>query len=108
MKNGCRLGGLGNDELLAALPVLVQRGNENTADVLAHLAELDERRLYLDSGYPSLFARKYFGKGYIQAVIVRARRDGRGAGKSSASGARQPESSPARDQNSAHAGAFGG
>jgi hypothetical protein len=56
MKNRYRLGGLGNDELLAALPVLVQRGNENTADLLAHLAELDERRLYVDLGFPSLFA----------------------------------------------------
>jgi DNA-binding transcriptional ArsR family regulator len=56
MKNRYQLGGLGNDELLAALPALVQRGNENTADVLAHLAELDERKLYLDLGYPSLFA----------------------------------------------------
>jgi hypothetical protein len=56
MKNRYRLEGLGNDQLLAALPVLVQRGNENTADLLAHLAELDERKLYLDLGYPSLFA----------------------------------------------------
>ncbi|HEY5376442.1 MAG TPA: HNH endonuclease signature motif containing protein [Polyangiaceae bacterium] len=56
MKNRYRLVGLGDDQLLAALPVLVQRGNENTADVLAHLAELDERKLYLDLGYASLFA----------------------------------------------------
>jgi 5-methylcytosine-specific restriction endonuclease McrA len=53
-------------------------------------------------------ARKYFGKGYIQAAIARARRDGRGACKSRASLARQTESSPAGHQNSAHAGAFGG
>jgi hypothetical protein len=56
MKNRYRLEGLGSDQLLAALPVLVQRGNENTADLLAHLAELDERKLFLDLGYPSLFA----------------------------------------------------
>jgi hypothetical protein len=56
MRNRYRLEGLGNDQLLAALPVLVQFGNENTADVLAHLAELDDRKLYLDLGYPSLFA----------------------------------------------------
>jgi 5-methylcytosine-specific restriction endonuclease McrA len=64
-KNGCyakrmrdryRLSGLGNDELLAALSVLVRRENDLMADLLAHLAELDERRLYLDLGFTSLFA----------------------------------------------------
>ena len=55
MKNRYRLEGLGNDQLLVALPVLVRRGNETTADLLAHLAELDERKLFLELGYPSLF-----------------------------------------------------
>jgi hypothetical protein len=45
-----------NAELLAGLSRLVQRGNELTAEVLAHLAELEERRLHLQLGFPSLFA----------------------------------------------------
>jgi hypothetical protein len=47
---------LGDDELLAALISLVRRDNELLAELLAHLAELDQRRLYLDLGFPSLHA----------------------------------------------------
>jgi hypothetical protein len=47
---------LGDDELLAALTSLVKRDNELLAELLAHLAELDQRRLYLDLGFPSLHA----------------------------------------------------
>jgi hypothetical protein len=35
---------------------MVRRGNELTGDLLAHLAELEERRLHLQLGFPSLFA----------------------------------------------------
>ncbi len=34
----------------------MQAENELTSDLLAHLAELDERRLYVELGFPSLFA----------------------------------------------------
>ncbi|HEY3665177.1 MAG TPA: HNH endonuclease signature motif containing protein [Polyangiaceae bacterium] len=44
-----------NAELLAGLSQLVQRGNQLTAEVLAHLAELEERRLHLQLGFASLF-----------------------------------------------------
>jgi hypothetical protein len=44
MQSRYRLGGLGNDELLAALAALVRRENDLMSDLLAHLAELDERR----------------------------------------------------------------
>jgi hypothetical protein len=47
-------------------------------------------------------ARKYFGKGYIRAVIARARRERQAGGQ------RQTGSGTAGDQNRAHAGAFGG
>ena len=59
------MGGVGNEELVAALSVLVRRENDLMSDLLAHLAALDERRLYLDLGFhpfgchearPSLFA----------------------------------------------------
>ena len=50
------LGGLANDQLLASLSSLVGRENAALADMLAHLAELDERELCLDLGFSSLFA----------------------------------------------------
>src|SRR5450432_846238 len=56
MRDRYRLSGVGNDELLAALTMLVRRENDLMSDLLAHLAELDERRLYLDLGFTSLFA----------------------------------------------------
>src|SRR5450432_3167036 len=56
MRDRYRLGGVGNDALVAALSRLVQRENDMMSDLLAHLAELDERRLYLDLGFTSLFA----------------------------------------------------
>jgi hypothetical protein len=51
-----RLGGLEDDQLLAALSGLVRRENDSLSDLLAHLAELDERELCLALGYSSLFA----------------------------------------------------
>src|SRR5450755_3367713 len=56
MSNRFRLLGVRNTELLAGLSQLVRRGNELTGDLLAHLAELEERRLHLQLGFPSLFA----------------------------------------------------
>src|SRR5882724_9961446 len=56
MRDRFRLGRLENDALLAALSSLVQRERQLLSDFLAHLAELDERRLYLELGFPSLFA----------------------------------------------------
>jgi len=56
MSDRYRLVALGNDQLVAALAELVRRENEALSDLLAHLAELDERRLYLDLGFSSLFA----------------------------------------------------
>src|SRR6185369_11722554 len=56
MSNLYRLVGVGNAELVAGLSKLVQQSNGLTAQVLAHLVELDERRLHLDLGFSSLFA----------------------------------------------------
>ncbi|MEO8905551.1 MAG: hypothetical protein ABI488_23790 [Polyangiaceae bacterium] len=50
------LRGLRDEQLLSALSGLLKTGNALNADVLAHLAELDERRLYLELGFSSLFA----------------------------------------------------
>ena len=56
MREAGQIRALGDDELLVALTGLVQRDNELLAELLAHLAELDQRRLYLDLGFPSLHA----------------------------------------------------
>lgn len=46
---------LSNDELIERVKNLAEREREATASLIAHLAELDERRLYLAEGYSSLF-----------------------------------------------------
>ena len=56
MGNRYRLVELGNSELLAGLSELVQQSNVLTAQVLAHLVELEERMLPLELGFSSLFA----------------------------------------------------
>src|SRR6187401_2802452 len=50
-----RLKALADDELLAGLSSVVRRRNQVTAEFLAYLAELDERQLFLDLGFASLF-----------------------------------------------------
>jgi hypothetical protein len=56
MNDRYRLGGLGDDQLLAALSGLVRRENDSLSELLAHLAELDRRELCVALGYSSLFA----------------------------------------------------
>src|SRR5213593_2163812 len=51
-----RLAGVPSDLLLARVRELVRRGNETEAELLAHLGEVDARRLYLEEGCPSMFA----------------------------------------------------
>src|SRR3954462_10583402 len=50
-----RLKSLADDELLAGLSNIVLRRNQITAEFLAYLAELDERQIFLDRGFASLF-----------------------------------------------------
>ena len=50
------LAGLPNAQLLARVRELVQRGNAVEAELLAHLAEVDARQLYLEEGCSSMFA----------------------------------------------------
>src|SRR6187549_2281572 len=50
-----RLKSLADDELLAGLSRIVGRRNQITAEFLAYLAELDERQIFLDLGFASLF-----------------------------------------------------
>jgi len=47
---------LGDADLVRQLAALVNRDRANTAWLLAHIAEVDDRRLYRPAGYPSMFA----------------------------------------------------
>jgi len=46
---------LGDADLLHQLSTLVNRDRANTATLLAHIAEVDDRGLYRPAGYPSMF-----------------------------------------------------
>jgi hypothetical protein len=56
MSDRYQLVALGNEQLVTALAELVRHENDALSDLLAHLAELDERYLYLELGFTSLFA----------------------------------------------------
>src|SRR3954464_11141389 len=55
MEHRDRLRSLADDELLVGLSRIVGRRNQITAEFLAYLAWIDQRQLFLDLGYPSLF-----------------------------------------------------
>jgi type IV secretory pathway VirB10-like protein len=71
MGNDYRLAGVENSELLAGLSALVQRGNEITGGVLAHLAELEQRMLPLELGFSSLFGYCVEALGMSEAAAGR-------------------------------------
>src|SRR5262245_184198 len=51
-----QLSHLSDGSLLSGLRTLIDRDRETTAELLAHLAEVDQRKLYLPAAHPSLFA----------------------------------------------------
>ena len=51
-----QLEGVSNDALLGGLQRLVGSGRRVLAELVAHLGEVEQRRLHLDAGYSSLFA----------------------------------------------------
>ena len=51
-----QLSHLSDGTLLSGLKTLVARERETTAELLAHVAEVDQRKLYLPAAYPSMFA----------------------------------------------------
>src|ERR1700709_928280 len=81
MRDRYRLSGVGNEELVTALSVLVRRENDALSDLLAHLAELDERYLYLDLGFTSLFAYCTAALGFCKSSAGRRIAAARGCRK---------------------------
>ena len=51
-----QLGTLSDEALIDGLNRVVVSGRRMLAEVLAHLCEVENRRLHLDTGYPSMFA----------------------------------------------------
>jgi len=51
-----RLTGVSDDQLLRGLAALVAQDRTTTANLLAHMAEVDARRLYAPAGYSSMHA----------------------------------------------------
>src|SRR5258705_12329181 len=47
---------LSDPELIRSLAKLLAQERTATAAVLAHIAEVDDRRLYVPAGYPSMYA----------------------------------------------------
>ena len=47
---------LSNKSLLQAFAVLITNNRQATADLLACMAEIDARKLYLPAGFPSMYA----------------------------------------------------
>jgi hypothetical protein len=54
--NRYSLSHLSNRELLQDLAALVARDRATTAELLAHIAEVDERKLYLPAAHPSMYS----------------------------------------------------
>ena len=71
MSDRYRLVALGNDELVVAVASLLRRETELVSDLLAHLAELDGRRLYLELGFTSMFAYCTDGLGLCKSSAYR-------------------------------------
>jgi 5-methylcytosine-specific restriction endonuclease McrA len=71
MGNQYRLVGVGNEELVAELNKLVRQSNSLTAQLLAHLVELEERSLHLELGFSSLFSYCVEGLGMSEGTAGR-------------------------------------
>ena len=58
-------------ELFRNLDVLEAREHATIADLLAHLAEVDERKLYVPAGYESMYAYCVERRGYPEDVACK-------------------------------------
>ena len=59
-------------ELLRDFSALVDKDRGNTANMLAYVAEIDRRKLYLEHAYPSMFA--FCTKRFRMSEAVAAKR----------------------------------
>src|SRR5512135_1716118 len=73
------LSSLSNPELVAMLSAAVRTESAASAEVIAHLAELDRRKLYLEEACSSLFSYCVDRLGYSDDSAVRRVRVARAA-----------------------------
>ena len=62
---------LSNDTLMASLKQLVKKQSELTAELLAHIAEAEERKLHLLRGYGSMFKLCVEGLGLSESMAYK-------------------------------------
>jgi hypothetical protein len=80
MSRQARLNSLSDSELLERLSTLVERHRKLDAEVVAHIAEVDERKLYLGQACSSMFAYctelLHFSEAeaYLRIAVARASR----------------------------------
>ena len=77
----CSLQGVSRGRLLREFSILVAREQGDTADMLAYLAEIDRRKLYLEHAYPSMFAFCTQRFRMSEAIAAKRIRAGRAAGR---------------------------
>ena len=77
--NRYSLGDLADRTLFTNLDALDARDRGTTAELLAHLAEIDERKLYVPAGYPCLQDYCIHGRGYSKDVAKKRIRAARAA-----------------------------
>jgi len=70
---------LADGALLLSLATLVAHDRNTTAELLAHLAEVDARRLYAPAGYPTMFSYCVGKLGFSEDVAFKRIRSARAA-----------------------------
>jgi 5-methylcytosine-specific restriction endonuclease McrA len=75
------LASVSDSELLARVPLLIQRERAASVDVIEHLVELDRRRLYLEQACSSLYSFCIERMGYSENEALKRARVARLAGR---------------------------
>jgi hypothetical protein len=77
MKKPCSLQRIDKHQLLRDFSQLVDKDRRDTATMLAYIAEIDRRKLYLEHAFPSMFAfctKRFHMSEAIAAKRIRAGR----------------------------------
>jgi hypothetical protein len=75
------LAAVSDDDLLRRLAEILSQSRRAEADLVAHIAEVDERRLYAREAFPSMFAycmealHLSEGEAYLRIAVARASRE---------------------------------
>ncbi len=62
MNSLCAVESLSSSDLLSATRELAQKSCDVEAELIVHLGEIDERKLYLDCAFSSMFASARIGR----------------------------------------------